>query len=215
MTIANYTEKSEQIQNDMIQTMDDIKMAMGNQSDTIEQQRQLILNQNDLIAKQSELIVNQTEILKTLIMDIPLKNCNVKCTLTIDNVIDSVTYNGIRLEVTGNTRTHTSENSFTFESCYKSNPGVLTISGTDSNNEKFCYWGGLILHCIADDDISNPWHNFVSDQDRWKVSDGSIPCADETSWLMNRTEPFIVDMYNAGAKSIWANAKQVTLIGKP
>ena len=114
MTIANYTEKSEQIQNDMIQTMDDIKMAMGNQSDTIEQQRQLILNQNDLIAKQSELIVNQTEILKTLIMDIPLKNCIVKCTLTIDNVIDSVTYNGIPLEVTGNTRMHTSENSFTF-----------------------------------------------------------------------------------------------------
>ena len=66
-------------------------------------------------------------------MEIPLKNCNVKCTLTIDNVIDSVTYNGIPLEVTGNTRMHTSENSFTFVSCYKSNPGVLTISGTDLN----------------------------------------------------------------------------------
>ena len=143
-----------------------------------------------------------------------LKNCNVKCTLTIDNIVNSVSYNGSRLYVTGNTNLHTSENSITFESCSKLYPGALTIDGTDLNSDRFCYWGGLLLHCIADD-ASNPWHNFVSDQDHWKVSDGSIPCADPASWLMNRNEPFIVGMYNAGAKSIWANAARVSLIGKP
>jgi len=216
MTIANYTEKSEVVQIEMIQKMDDIKLEMGNQSDTIEQQKQIISNLNDLITKQSELIVNQTEILTKVkkILDLPLKNCNVKCTLTIDNQIDSVAYNDIRLDVTGDPHSHFSENSITFESCHRLNPGELTISGTDMNVEKFCYWGGLILHCIADDE-SNPWHNFVSDQDRWRVNDGSRPCADPTSWLMNRTSSWMIDMYNAGAKSIWANAQQVTLIGKP
>ena len=211
MTIANFTEKSEEVQNEMIQKME-------NQSDTIEQQKQVISNLNDLIAKQSELIVNQTEILttvKNLILDIPLTNCNVKCTLTIDNRIDSVYYNDVRLDVTGNTGDHSSENSITFKSCpILLNPGELTITGTDFAGQKNCHWGGLVLHCIAEDE-SNPWHNFVTDQDRWKVNDGSRPCADPTSWLMNRTSSWMVDMYNAGAKSIWANAQQVTLIGKP
>ena len=71
---ANFTEKSEEVQNEMIQKME-------NQSDTIEQQKQIISNLNDLITKQSELIVNQTEILTKVkkILDLPLKNCNVKC----------------------------------------------------------------------------------------------------------------------------------------
>ena len=90
----------------------------------------------------------------------------------------------------------------------------MTIKGYDSNGERNCFYGGLLLHCLAND-ASNPWHNFVTDQVHWKVSDGSTPCTDANGWIVRRSDPFITKMKNAGAIQIWSDAQDVTLIGSP
>ena len=57
------------------------------------------------------------------------------CSFTIDNVVDSATYEGITLAITGdeNLATWTEEKSVTFESCYDSSPGTLVIKGSDND----------------------------------------------------------------------------------
>ena len=112
---------------------------------------------------------------------------------------------------------HLDENSFNFNSCDKSHrykPGVLTIKGYDVNTSDNCHFGGLLLHCIAND-ISNPWHNFVTDQTHWKVSDDSTPCTDDNGYIVRLTTPFVKKMKDARAIQIWSNAQTVTLIGTP
>ena len=57
------------------------------------------------------------------------------CSFTIDNVVDSATYEGITLAITGdeNLATWTEEKTVTFESCYDSSPGTLVIKGSDND----------------------------------------------------------------------------------
>ena len=57
----------------------------------------------------------------------------VTCSFTIDNVVDSVTYDGITLAVTSEEGLDnwTIEKSVTFESCFDSRPGTLVIKGSD------------------------------------------------------------------------------------
>ena len=57
----------------------------------------------------------------------------VTCSFTIDNVVDSATYEGITLAITGdeNLAAWEKEKSVTFESCYDSSPGTLVIKGSD------------------------------------------------------------------------------------
>ena len=83
--------------------------------------------------------------------------------------------------------------------------------GSETN---FRHYGGLMLHCQANDD-SSPWHNFVTDQEHWKISDGGTPCTRENGELYIRKEAFMQNMKNAGAIQIWSDARDVTLIGAP
>ena len=60
---------------------------------------------------------------------------DVTCSFTIDNVVDSATYDGITLAITGdeNLANWVEEKSVTFESCYDSSPGTLVIKGSDND----------------------------------------------------------------------------------
>ena len=56
----------------------------------------------------------------------------VTCSFTIDNVVDSATYGGKTLKITGDDLSDwTKEKSVTFESCYDCSPGTLVIRGSD------------------------------------------------------------------------------------
>ena len=56
----------------------------------------------------------------------------VTCSFTIDNVVDSATYGGKTLKITGDDLSDwTKEKSVTFESCYDCSPGTLSIKGSD------------------------------------------------------------------------------------
>ena len=196
------------------QNLDDLKKTITSQEDLtgrldslealVEDQRDLITKQSEMLATISTMISNQNFLL----------DCFVNCSLTIDNYIKSVSYNGLELAVTGPLTSYQKENSFNFKACDRYKPGVLTIKGHDTNSENNCVYGGLLLHCIAND-ISNPWHNFVTDQTHWKVSDGSTPCTDDNGWIVRRTDTYIKKMKDAGAIQIWSNAQTVTLIGTP
>ena len=204
--------------------MELIETKMDDITNLVEEQRDLITNQTNTIERQNELIARQTEMLATMISKQSdpldsnisfLEDCFVNCSLTIDNRIDSVSYNGLKLSVTGTLDNYKKENSFHFYSCHRYRPGVLIIKGSDTkNSERYCYYAGLLLHCIAND-VSNPWHNFVTDQTHWKVSDGSTPCTDDNGWIVRQTWAFVKKMKDAGAIQIWSNTKSTTLIGTP
>ena len=195
------------------QNMDDMTGRLDSLEDLVEDQRDLITKQTGTIERQNELIARQSEMLATISSMITNQNenflvdCFVNCSLTIDNRIDSVSYNGLEMAVTG-PLTDSCDQSHRYE------PGVLTIEGWDYQTENDCLYGGLLLHCIAND-ISNPWHNFVTDQTHWKVSDGSTPCTDDNGWIVRRTDTYIKKMKDAGAIQIWSNAQTVRLVGTP
>ena len=213
--------------------VEDMKMTITNQEDLtgkldslqdlVEDQRDLVTKQTATIERQNELIAKQSEMLATISSMVSKQNqiflvdCFVNCSLTIDNIIEYVSYNGHELSVTGKLDDYQKEKSFNFNSCdlsHRYKPGVLTIKGRDVNTENNCFYGGLLLHCIAND-LANPWHNFVTDQTRWRVSDGSTPCTHDTGPIVSLNDPYIKNMKDAGAIQIWSNAQTVTLIGTP
>ena len=57
------------------------------------------------------------------------------CSFTLDNVVDSATYDGNRLTITGDAYLDdsTKVKSVTFESCYDSSPGTLYIKGSNAD----------------------------------------------------------------------------------
>ena len=67
----------------------------------------------------------------------------VVCSFTMDNVVDSATYDGHELAITGNDYLgdSTKVKSVTFESCYESSPGTLYIKGSNANGT------GCLLLC--------------------------------------------------------------------
>ena len=144
----------------------------------------------------------------------------------MDNVINSVKYNGVHLSVTGTLNNWMHENVFSFESCDDALPGMLEINGTDWNSSDHCRWAGLLLHCTAGRNTS-PWHNFVSDNEHWTVATGATPCQGEekfagyfqpycsntcNAW---HNSHFISSLNTAGAKKIWGSTKTVVLTGSP
>ena len=236
--IETFSEKLEENQEALIQKLntnqDDLTSKMDNMQDLIETQDQkldnvtnnltnrldsiqdLMTNQANTIERQNEVIARQTEMLSFLISrtnETIVEDCFVQCSLTIDDRIDSVSYNGLELPVSGDLNNYGAENTFSFNSCVRYRPGQLTIKGFDATLGGNCVYGGLVLHCIAND-ISNPWHNFVTDQTHWKVSDGSTPCTHDHEWGP-QTADFFKKMIDAGAIKIWSNAQSVTLIGTP
>ena len=55
------------------------------------------------------------------------------CSFTIDNVVDSATYNGDALTITSDGLSNwPKEKLVTFESCDDSSPGTLLIKGSDN-----------------------------------------------------------------------------------
>ena len=148
-------------------------------------------------------------------MQLILDECKctaVVCQFTVDNVITSVSYNGIPLQVSGPLNDWRKENLIQFESCDDRRPGELRIKGFDWNNSLHCYRGGLMLHCRAGRH-SSPWHNFVSDTAHWKDENGAKPCQNDL--LYGLGYQFIKMLKTEGARKIWSNRKNVTLIGKP
>ena len=143
--------------------------------------------------------------------------------MTIDNIVTSVSYNGNPVEVTGTLTAWRQEKTFQFESCDRTTPGSLTILGSDEKDDQdYCSVAGMVIHCTSEDAFS-PWHNFVSDVNNWKTSDGSSPCSNPTAAFVNAANnqnnpvQFIIDIVAAGGVSIWENseAKDATMIGTP
>ena len=67
------------------------------------------------------------------------------CSFTMDDVVDSATYDGNELTITGALDDYlgdsTKVKSVTFESCYESSPGTLYIKGSNANRT------GCLLVC--------------------------------------------------------------------
>ena len=140
--------------------------------------------------------------------------------MTIDNTVDSVSYNGYLLQVEGDVEDWEIEKTFKFSSCYNNNPGELIINGTDHDKSNHCLNGGMMLLCTAQDQ-SSPWHNFASDLDNWVDNvNNSTLCSDEGSGSMvnigleNKVK-IIEDLHNKGAKKIWSDNKVASLRGTP
>ena len=72
-----------------------------------------------------------------------VKDCLVNCSLTVRSELDSVTYNGLELDVIGDKTNHETEKLINFESCEKRNPRMLTIKGRYKGGvtNDYCYWG--------------------------------------------------------------------------
>ena len=147
-------------------------------------------------------------------------SCAVKCSITIDNYVVSVSYNGVNLEIEGNERnTWMDEKTFEFSSCDNAYPGTLIVKGSEhSNSNSYCKGiSGMILHCAATDTTS-PWHNFVSDGTNWKSQEGTEVCVPTNAAFVNvgrNKYDWFRKMVDAGAQAIWAEAKEVSLVGTP
>merc|ERR1711971_853722 len=143
----------------------------------------------------------------------------VICTFTVDDVVDSVKYNGVSLGISGGPpggATWEEEKVISFQSCCDNCPGVLEIKGTDVNIDNHCYNAGLLLRCTASRS-SSPWHNFISDIFHWKVENDAIPCQDNGNFPINAGAgiPFIAAMNSFRAKKIWNNETNAILRGSP
>ena len=114
-----------------------------------------------------------------------------------------------------------------FESCSEDSPGMLSIKSYDHDDKEHCVYAGLLLHCTVDTghQISNPWHNFVSDATNWRDENGkTLACQNNFQFsLVNQWSvvnqykkiPFIRDLIQKGAKNIWTTGYPATLNGSP
>ena len=141
------------------------------------------------------------------------RNPQVTCSFTIDDKVTSAIYNGVELTIDGNLNALFQVKTISFGAANE-DPGTLVISGKDNNNHNNCNAGGLILHCIAEDE-SNPWHDFVSANSNFWIDDhDEPPCERDSGGYLDTGRQFIDDMLSKGAKSIWANRQEVSLTGK-
>ena len=137
--------------------------------------------------------------------------------MTIDNVVDGISYEGTALDVQGDLNNWNKEKTFTFSTCDRNNPGTLMVDGTDTDNSPTnCLTGGMIMHCTCEDTL-NPWHNFVSDTVNWKLDDESTLCTSEANFVRaGQNLPFIQSILAADGKSIWSQTEgEVALLGTP
>ena len=149
---------------------------------------------------------------------------SVTCTLTISDLYfdhHSVCYGEICLEVEGDlfawATDGRSKKTVEFYSCDNANPGSLVVNGTKPYDySPFCTKTGLLLHCTAEDTTS-PWHNFVSDGINWSSNDGKPICVSNPAEfiVVGQGLQWLRDLVEAGAKDIWVEAKEVSLVGTP
>ena len=141
--------------------------------------------------------------------------------MTIDDTVDSVSYNGYELQVEGDVKDWQVEKTFEFSSCYNHNLGALLINGTDWNKNKpngTCFGSGMMLRCTAED-TKSPWHNFTSNVDNWVDNeDNSTLCSNEDNMVtygLKTNTKIIVDLHEKGAKKIWTTKYESSLRGTP
>ena len=162
-----------------------------------------------------------------LIIFLIIACATVKCVFSIDLVV-GVRYNNLPLKIYGSKHfPASSSGSFkekmeiSFESCSEDSPGVLTITSDFHENKERCVYAGLLLHCTVDTghQISNPWHNFVSDATNWRdENDKILACQNNFQFSFDygyKTSPVIRDLIQKGAKNIWTTGKIVVLKGSP
>ena len=78
-----------------------------------------------------------------------------------------------------------------------------------------------MLMCTADC-TSSPWHNFVSDTDRWLVMNGpgtdwsmlSTPCLNNGG-IYTKKDLIIDTLVSSGAKNIFTTTEHGTFLGSP
>ena len=62
----------------------------------------------------------------------------VTCSFTIDNIVESVKYNGDALTITGDDLNNWKKlKTIEFESCFDNNPGKLQVKGSDGEEGNF------------------------------------------------------------------------------
>merc|ERR1712107_885251 len=138
--------------------------------------------------------------------------------MTIDNIVDSVSYNGDVLEVQGVLDNWEMEKTFQFITYDNNNPGDLVINGTDWNANNWCSNGGMMLMCHASDTTS-PWHGFASNDKEWVNNvDNSTLCTNEDGFIpaaLQKNIAFIDGLFKNGANKVWADSPTVSLRGTP
>ena len=132
----------------------------------------------------------------------------VKCRLTIDNVVSAVFYDGVKLSVSGDVTNWKSVKTFSF---YPADGANLQIVGADVKSCDGCVCSGLILEC-SDGLTSNlkEWMAFGSDNPNVipKLQDYSTPC--------KSTAGFSLKDQSSNAQKIWAsNGKKYAWFMRP
>ena len=103
--------------------------------------------------------------------------------------------------------------------------GIIVGTTTDSKeninigygtkmDDTSCKSGGFMLMCKASP--GNPWHNFVSDTDRWVDDTGSTPCLNNGGiYPIASQYASIATMVSNGAQTIFTTSANATFLGTP
>ena len=94
------------------------------------------------------------------------------------------------------------------------NIGYGTKGPGTKMDDTSCKSGGFMLMCKASP--GNPWHNFVSDTDRWVDDTGSTPCLNNGGiYPIASQYASIATMVSNGAQTIFTTSANATFLGTP
>ena len=218
--LMNLTEKVDNILT-KVNSTEAMDKKLDDLQSKIESMEKLITKQNEILSNMNGTQSSTFEDLKSFTNNLDCytsREDNVKCSITVHTSLNSVSYNENTLKITGNVNRYRVEKSFTFKSCDEKNPGKLVINGTQTTgNDNFCYHGGLMVHCVVSKDSKNPWHNFKSDYENWKVNGEASMCSEGEGRFSKEARNIhpISKFFEKGAKDIWADSKSVSFIGSP
>ena len=145
---------------------------------------------------------------KTLIIFSGKPKEEVKCRLTIDNIVSAVFYNGVKLSVSGDITNWKVVKTFSFYSVDGAN---LQIVGADVKSCDGCICSGLIIEC-SDGLTSNlkEWVAYGSDNPNAipKLHDYTTPCKSNAGFSLKDQK--------SNAQKIWAsNGKKYAWFMRP
>ena len=105
----------------------------------------------------------------------------ITCTLTADNKVNGVYYNGTKLDpIQGDMSNWESEKKFSFNTPVKDEYGEIKVEVENYEDGNHCSSAGFIMLCEASDG-QGPWHNFKSDTEHWRAEDNSELCINGNS----------------------------------
>ena len=110
-----------------------------------------------------------------------LGDCVITCTLTADNIVNAVYYNGTQLDpIKGDMSNWASEKKISFTPV-EDGYGEIKVEVEDGEEgDNHCFSAGFIMLCEASDG-QGPWHNFKSDTEHWRAEDNSELCINGNS----------------------------------